>query len=39
VPIIDEDISLCPKSSNDLDVFVINFSTVSVSTGLLFKAI
>ena len=32
-------ISLCPSSSKDLDIRLINFSVVSVSIGLFFKAI
>ena len=39
VPIVLDVISLCPNSSSDLDIFVINFSTVSESIGRFFKAI
>ena len=39
VPIVLEEISLCPNSSKDLEILLINFSVVSVSIGLFFKAI
>ena len=38
VPIVLVEISLCPNSSSDLDIRLINFSVVSVSIGLFFKA-
>ena len=33
-----DEISFWPNSSKDLEIFVINFSTVSVSRGRFFKA-
>jgi hypothetical protein len=33
------EISLCPSSSSDLEILLINFSVVSVSIGLFLSAI
>ena len=33
-----DEISFCPNSSSDLEILVINFSTVSVSIGLVLRA-
>ena len=38
MPIVLVAISACPSSSRDLEILLINFSTVSVSIGLFFKA-